>query len=210
MLNKVSKAIFGDPNEKALKIHRETVVEINALEPQVQALSDAALRAKTLEFRQRLANGATLDDLLVEAFTQLNLPLFIVGTGPELPRLKSHAGPTITFLGYQTDDSVAEFMSRARGFVCAAEEDFGIAIVEAQAAGCPVIVYGRGGALETVIDGVTGIFFPEQTTESLVEAIVQFERRHTSFCTEDLVKQARLFDEDCFKRQFVEFVQPAV
>ena len=149
-------------------------------------------------------------DLLVEAFTQLNLPLFIVGTGPELPRLKSHAGPTITFLGYQTDDSVAEFMSRARGFVCAAEEDFGIAIVEAQAAGCPVIVYGRGGALETVIDGVTGIFFPEQTTESLVEAIVQFERRHTSFCTEDLVKQARLFDEDCFKRQFVEFVQPAV
>lgn len=147
-------------------------------------------------------------DLLVETFTQLNLPLLIVGDGPELPRLKSEAGSSIKFLGYQTDDKVAELMSKARGFVCAAEEDFGIAIVEAQAAGCPVIVYGRGGALETVKDGVTGIFFSEQTRESLAEAITQFERRHNSFCINDLVQQAKRFDKDYFKSQFVEFVEP--
>ncbi|MCI0549455.1 MAG: glycosyltransferase, partial [Anaerolineae bacterium] len=76
-------------------------------------------------------------DLLVKAFTQLDLPLLIIGDGPELPRLKNLAGSNIKFLGYQTDENVAELMSKARGFVCAAEEDFGIAIVEAQAAGCP-------------------------------------------------------------------------
>lgn len=148
-------------------------------------------------------------DLLVTAFTRLNLPLVVVGDGPELPRLKKEAGASIRFLGYQTDEKVAALMSRARGFVCAAEEDFGIAIVEAQAAGCPVIAYGRGGALETVIDGVSGLFFSEQTQESLVAAIMQFERRHGSFCVDDLVQQAKRFDKDCFKREFVEFVQSA-
>ena len=147
-------------------------------------------------------------DLLVEAFTQLNLPLLIVGDGPELPRLHNLARSNIKLLGYQTDENVAELMNRARGFVCAAEEDFGIAIVEAQAAGCPVIAYGHGGALETVVDDVTGILFPEQSTESLVKAILQFERRYNSFYVDDLVQKAKRFDKDCFKSQFVEFVEP--
>ena len=147
-------------------------------------------------------------DLLVEAFEQLNLPLLIVGDGPELPRLKDLAGSNVKFLGYQTDESVIELMSKARGFVCAAEEDFGIAIVEAQAAGCPVIVYGRGGALETVLDGTTGVLFSEQTKESLIEAILQFERKRSSFCVDDLVQQAKRFDKKHFIKRFVEFVAP--
>ena len=147
-------------------------------------------------------------DLLVEAFTQLNLPLLIIGEGPELVRLKNMAGANIKFMGYQSDENVSDLMSQARGFVCAAEEDFGIAIVEAQAAGCPVIVYGSGGALETVTDGATGLFFPEQTVESLMEAIVRFERTHNSFCVDDLVQQAKRFDKNFFKTQFVEFVEP--
>ena len=147
-------------------------------------------------------------DLLIEAFRQLNLPLRIVGVGPELPRLKDLAGSNVKFLGYQTDERVIELMSKARGFVCAAEEDFGIAIVEAQAAGCPVIVYGRGGALETVLEGKTGVLFSEQTTESLVEAIMQFERIHNSFCVDDLVQQAKRFDKKCFIKRFVEFAEP--
>ena len=146
-------------------------------------------------------------DLLVEAFERLNLPLLIVGDGPELPRLKNLAGSNVKFLHYQTDESVVELMSKARGFVCAAEEDFGIAIVEAQAAGCPVIVYGRGGALETVVEGRTGVLFSEQSTESVVEAIVQFERIHNSLCVDDLVQQAKRFDRKGFIKRFAEFVE---
>ncbi len=146
-------------------------------------------------------------DLLVQAFSQLNLPLLIVGEGPESPHLKNLAGSNIKFLGYQTDEKVAELMSKARGFVCAAEEDFGIAIVEAQAAGCPVIVYGQGGALETVINGVTGIHFSEQTSESLVKAIIQFDSMRGSFRVDDLVNHAKRFDKACFKRNFLEFVE---
>ena len=145
-------------------------------------------------------------DLLVEAFSKLKLPLYVVGNGPELPRLKILAGPSIKFLGYQTDEKVAELMSKARGFVCAAEEDFGIAIVEAQAAGCPVIAYGKGGALETVLAGVTGIHFSEQTLESLIAVIIEFERARDTFFADELVRHAKQFDKACFKKKFVEFV----
>ena len=148
-------------------------------------------------------------DLLVEAFTQLNLPLLIIGSGPELPRLKNLAGSTIRFLGYQPDERVAEIMSKARAFVCAAEEDFGIAIVEAQAAGRPVIAYGQGGALETVMDGVTGVHFSEQSVQSLVEAVTRFDRLHSSFDADGLAKHARRFDKKCFLSRFLEFVESA-
>ncbi|NTU54925.1 MAG: glycosyltransferase family 4 protein [Anaerolineales bacterium] len=107
-------------------------------------------------------------DILVRAFSQLKLPLVVVGEGPELPRLRNMAGPNITFLGYQPDEEVDEILAKARGFVCATEEDFGIAIVEAQAAGCPVIAYARGGALETVKEEVTGLFFPRTDPGMLI------------------------------------------
>ena len=121
------------------------------------------------------------------AFSELNLPLVVIGVGPELPHLTKMAGPTIEFLGYQSDEKVAELLGKARGFVCATEEDFGIAMVEAQAAGCPVIAYGRGGALETVIDGITGVFFSEQSVESFIEALQRFRANtfrflHSSTC----------------------------
>ena len=103
-------------------------------------------------------------DLLVQAFNQLGLPLIIIGDGPELPRLKAMGNSNIIFLGFQSDEKAADLLGRARAFVCAAEEDFGIAIVEAQAAGCPVIAYGAGGARETVIENITGLFFENQTT----------------------------------------------
>ena len=146
-------------------------------------------------------------DLLVEAFTQLNLPLLIIGDGPELQRIKQEAGSNIKFLGYQSDEKVADLMSKARGFVCAGEEDFGIAIVEAQAAGCPVIAYGRGGALETVVDEVTGIHFSEQTVDDLIEAILRFDRIRDSFQAENLVTHAKCFDKESFKRNFFAFVE---
>jgi glycosyltransferase involved in cell wall biosynthesis len=98
-------------------------------------------------------------DLAIEAFSRLPFPLKVIGDGPQRKRLQQLATSNIEFLGYQSEEAVAQLLGYARGFVCAAEEDFGIAIVEAQAAGCPVIVYKGGGAPETVMDGVTGLFF---------------------------------------------------
>ena len=146
-------------------------------------------------------------DLVVEAFSHLQLPLKIVGEGPETRRLQERAGPNIDFLGFQPEETVARLLGKARGFICAAEEDFGIAMVEAQAAGCPVIAYRGGGALETVIDGVTGIFFPEQTSASLLEAIEQFQDVEHRFRNEDLVANAQRFRKARFTESFQEFIR---
>jgi len=95
----------------------------------------------------------------------------------------------------------------ARGFVCAAEEDFGIAIVEAQAAGCPVIAYRQGGALESVIDGQTGVFFEQQSVESLAESIERFETRFESFSSDDIVRNAQRFGKSRFVQEFSQFIE---
>jgi len=146
-------------------------------------------------------------DIIVRAFSQLNLPLIVVGDGPELPRLKAMANSNIQFPGYAEDEKVAELLGKARGFVSAAEEDFGIAIVEAQAAGCPVITYGSGGALETVIDGVTGTLFPEQTIQSLTKAIKNFEDGVSNFRAQDMVQNATRFNKARFISEFQKFVE---
>ena len=146
-------------------------------------------------------------DLLIQAFNQLNLPLLVIGDGPELPRLNKIAKPNVQFLGFQPDEKVAELLGKARAFVSAAEEDFGIAIVEAQAAGCPVITYGQGGALETVTDGVTGVLFSEQSVPAIKDAVERFERAMSSFHTGEMVKNANRFSKARFIREFLEFVQ---
>ncbi len=151
-------------------------------------------------------------DIVIEAFSKLRLPLKIIGDGPERKKLQQRAAPTIEFLGYQSEESVARLLANARGFVCAAEEDFGIANVEAQAAGCPVIAYQGGGALETVVDGVTGLFFPEQSAGSLIEAIQRFEESAHCFRADDMTQNARKFSKARFQRSFREFVgyDPAI
>ncbi len=115
-------------------------------------------------------------DLIVQAFA--NLPdkhLLVIGDGPEMRSCQKLAGPNVQMLGYQTDKQLRELVSRARAFVFAAEEDFGISPVEAQACGTPVICYGKGGVLDSVVDGETGIYFPEQSAASIVRAIRRFE-----------------------------------
>jgi glycosyltransferase involved in cell wall biosynthesis len=145
-------------------------------------------------------------DLIVRAFTELNLPLRVVGEGAELPHLQALAGPNVQFLGYVPDEEVAALLGKARAFVSAAEEDFGIAIVEAQAAGCPVIAYGQGGALETVIPNRTGLHFTEQTVESLIQVVQEFERRHSCFQVDVLLRNAERFRKERFLSEFHKFV----
>ena len=145
-------------------------------------------------------------DIIVQAFSQLNLPILVIGDGPEMPRLARLAKPNIRFLGYQPDAQVAELLGKARGFVCATEEDFGIAIVEAQAAGCPVIAYGKGGALETVINGKTGVFFSEQSSESLIGALQKFELMYSCFHVPNLIQNSHRFQKNNFFARFKQLV----
>ena len=139
-------------------------------------------------------------ELAIEAFNRLRKPLVIVGTGPELPRLRRLAGPTVTFKGAQSPEALAQWYAGARALIYSQEEDFGLAAVEAQAAGCPVVAFARGGATETVVDGVTGIWFHDQTVESLVDAVDRGESQ--SWDAAVLRHHARTFDRPRFETAF--------
>lgn len=110
-------------------------------------------------------------DLAVEAYRQIPFPLKIVGQGSDLKRLRSRAPDNVSFLGWQDDESVLALYRNCRQLVFPGEEDFGIVPLEAQACGKPVVAFGKGGALETVTEDVSGLFFPEQTTQALADAV---------------------------------------
>ncbi len=149
-------------------------------------------------------------ELIVKAFSEMpDKELVVIGDGPEYDAIEKHAGPNVTMLGYQPDDAVTYYMERARAFVFAAEEDFGIVPVEAQACGTPVIAYGRGGIQETVLPGVTGVFFPEQTVEHLKEAVNEFERIRPQLNPEDIRAQAERFGVPVFRKAFSRLVHRA-
>lgn len=141
--------------------------------------------------------------LIVEAFAQLpERRLVVIGEGPEFARLKAAAPPNVQMLGYQPRAVVRQHMQRARAFLFAALEDFGIVPVEALACGTPVIAYGRGGVTESVSEGRSGIFFPEQTPASLLNAIQQFERREARFNPGEIRAGALRFGTERFRQQF--------
>lgn len=145
-------------------------------------------------------------DLIVEAFSYLpDKKCVVIGDGPEFSKVKSKAGKNVELLGYQEDDVVRRYMARAKAFIFAAEEDFGIAPVEAQAAGTPVIAFGKGGAQETIVEGKTGLFFGEQTVASLVEAIHRFEKMEFDFSK--IHAHAEQFGVARFKREFQQFIE---
>ncbi|MEO1427682.1 MAG: glycosyltransferase [Cyanobacteria bacterium J06633_8] len=150
--------------------------------------------------------------LIVKAFNQLQKPLVVIGTGGEMDKILKIAKPNIQILGWQPDDMVKKYMANARGFVYAACEDFGIALVEAQACGTPVIAYGHGGALETVRDirshgnTGTGVFFEKQTEASLIEAVETFEAKTDKFSPEYAKKHAAQFSKQMFASRYLNFV----
>ena len=146
-------------------------------------------------------------DLIVEAFKQCpDKQLIVIGDGPEHKKIKALAGANVQILGFQSDAVLVDYMRRAKAFLFAAQEDFGILPVEAQACGTPVIAYGRGGARETVIDKRTGLLFDEQTVPSLLDAIERFERLKNQFNANEIRQHATSFSEEHFKQNFKVFI----
>lgn len=146
-------------------------------------------------------------DLAVQAFSRNGRRLLVVGRGPQLKRLQAVAGPNIEFLDSVDDRQLADLYSRCRALIFPGEEDFGIVPVEAQAAGRPVIAYAKGGALETVVPGETGLFFFEQTPEALNAAVKEFERTMGSFDPESVRRHAGQFGKERFKREMAEHLE---
>lgn len=146
-------------------------------------------------------------DLIVEAFSRSGRPLIVVGAGEEQSRLSRLASSNVQILGWQPEEKVRSLLARAKALVHAAEEEFGIALVEAQAAGCPVIAFGRGGAAETVIPGKTGLLFPDQTVESILEAVEIFENSRLLFSVDDLRWNAERFRKERFQQEVLNLIE---
>lgn len=147
-------------------------------------------------------------DLAVEAFNKLGLPLVIVGGGQDQARLRSMAGPNIRFLGQISNDEVDQWWSGAKALIFPGEEDFGITPLESMASGVPVIAYGSGGACETITPQ-TGILFPDQSVDSLIAAIKDFEGRSQEFSLDVLRARARQFTKHQFQQELLSELQSA-
>jgi glycosyltransferase involved in cell wall biosynthesis len=150
-------------------------------------------------------------DLAVEACTRTGRRLVVIGDGPDRDRLKALAGPNVSFLGRQSDAAVNRYASRCRALIFPGEEDFGMAPLEINAAGRPVVAYGAGGATETVIEGLNGVLFREQTTDSLIDAMETFESE--SWDPAAIRRHAQHYDIHVFQDRLLNFLyrlSPAV
>jgi len=159
-------------------------------------------------------------DLAIEACNRLRRPLRIIGEGDEFARLRSRAGPTVKFLGHLPDRELRENYARCRALLFPGEEDFGIVPVEAQSFGRPVIAFGRGGALETVVGGFatvprapessSGVFFAQQSADSLADAILSFESNEGRFSPAFIRRHAERFSVSRFKNELATFISHKV
>ena len=149
-------------------------------------------------------------DLIVRAFARMpDKQLIVIGDGTEMKKVRAVAGPNVTLLGFQPFTVLKDHLQRARAFVFAAEEDFGIIPVEAQACGTPVIAYGRGGSRETIINEKTGVFFNEQTEDSIVGAVRRFEQIERGLSPQGIRQQAEKFSAEAFRTAFRQVVEDA-
>ena len=146
-------------------------------------------------------------DLIVEAFSQTDKKLLVIGDGPDMAKIKSKAGKNVELLGFADDETMADLMGRAKAFVFAAEEDFGITPVEAQACGTPVICFGRGGARETVRDGESGLYFMEQNAKELLAAVAKFEQNYDKFEPTKIRENSLKFSRARFEAEIKSYVE---
>jgi len=147
-------------------------------------------------------------DIAIEAFNKLGLPLKIIGRGPEMKRLQKIAGPNIEFLGRVPDEDLPKFYSQCQAFIFPQEEDFGIVAIEAMASGRPLIAYRGGDIVEHMVEGKTGVFFNEQNSEAIIDAVEKFQE--INFDGEYIRSQVLKFDREIFKRKIKEYIESAV
>ncbi len=146
-------------------------------------------------------------DLIAQAFTKMpDKKLIIVGDGPEEKKIKKRSGKNIEMVGYQTGEALAKYMQKAKAFVFAADEDFGIMVVEALSSGTPVIAFNKGGVTETIKDGETGILFNDQSVDSITDAVKTFEQKENNFDSISLSNYAKQFDRKIFEEKLNKFV----
>lgn len=146
-------------------------------------------------------------DAIVDAFNELGLPLKVAGGGPMFGKLRARAKANVQLLGEVDQPALVDLLGRCRAFVHAADEDFGISPVEAQAAGAPVIALGKGGTLETVRRGATGVFFDEPTPKAIAQAVREFESCDTILPASEIAQAAARFGRDRFERELRELVE---
>ena len=146
-------------------------------------------------------------DLIVEAFSQTDKKLLVIGDGPDMGKIKSKASKNIELLGFLDDKTMADLMGQAKAFVFAAEEDFGITPVEAQACGTPVICFGRGGTLETVREGISGLYFMEQNIRELLAAVDRFEQSYDKFDPIKIRENSLKFSRTRFESEIKSYVE---
>jgi glycosyltransferase involved in cell wall biosynthesis len=150
-------------------------------------------------------------DLIVQAFAQMpDKKLYVIGDGPDSKKIKKMATDNITLLGYQPFEVLKYYLSKSKAFVFAAEEDFGILPVEAQACGTPVIAYGKGGVTETVIENETGVYFNDQNVSSIIKAVSFFEDNIKLFDPVKIAKHASLFSSQRFKQELSNYLSLVV
>ena len=147
-------------------------------------------------------------DLIVEAFSMMEgKKLKVIGEGPELEKIKRKASKNIEILGYKSGNELKSLMQKAKAFVFAAEEDFGITVVEAMACGTPVIALNKGGTAETVVDGITGILFESQNASDIINAVKKFEEMINKFDSAQISLHANQFSRDIFEKNIREYVR---
>ena len=145
-------------------------------------------------------------DLIVDSFANSSKKLIVIGDGPEMNKIKSKVTPNITIMGYQEDDVLIDYMKRAKAFVFAAKEDFGIIPVEAQACGTPVICLGKGGTKETVLHKITGVHFHNQNKKDIINAIDNFEKKINDFNPFKIRKHAVKFRTERFEKEIKQYI----
>jgi len=176
-------------------------VDIERFKPQGKKMRNGFLAAGRQTPYKRI-------DLAVEACTRLNVPLTVIGNGPEHNRLVNMAGPRVTFLNKVSDDDIPHYFQKAEAFIFPGVDDFGIVAVEALASGTPVIAYKDGGALDYVKDNKTGLFFEEQSVDPLAEVIKNFDS--SKFNSAQIAKSAQKFSVGKFRQNMLSFLEKII
>ncbi len=147
-------------------------------------------------------------DILIDAFNEMpDKKLIVIGDGPDWKKLRNRAGKNIDILNYQSPENLKRFLQNAKAFIFAAEEDFGISMIEALSCGTPVIAYNKGGAVETIATGKTGLFFNQQNKESVINALKEFESGKYKFNPHDLNLEAQKYSKQIFEEKIKNFVE---